>query len=144
MRFTPLSLLLIIFVSSCGYVLDAKCESMGFDGLLLQDITLIKAHDNRGDGLEKEPLIVIDDEEKISALIKFIVNRDKNWRAPWAGVPVGDLRIVFWSKNTRIRSFVVGQTFIESQGCGYFFIKNIFRTERDQIVELLGLDFQFE
>ncbi len=139
-----IAILLSASLSSCEFVQDGKCESMGFENLDEQKISSIKVYDNRRDGMEEQPLVVIDNEEKIAAITKFLKERNEDWLAPWGGVPVGQLRVVFWNNDARIRAFSVGNSFIEAQGCGYFFIKNISAAERNQILELLELEFEFE
>lgn len=132
------------FLSSCDMLQDGECDAMGFEWLAEQQISAIKIHDSRHDSLEEEPLAVIEDAGQIADITDFIIDKNEHWYAPWAGVPVGQLRVVFWSEDDRIHSFSVGEEFVVAQGCGYFFIHEISKAEQADLLSILGIDFEFE
>ena len=126
----------VTLLSACdSEFLGSPCEDMGFTERL-QGVTEIRVFDNE-DSLERSATSVITDTAQIREIIQFILDRPDRWHAPLAGVPIGSIRIVFWKGEERWDSVKLAPTFLEAQGCGYFFIRTISEGEANELAAMV-------
>ena len=133
-----------LLIASHEILRDPECDAMYFRVLEGSSVTSIRLHDHLQDSAEKNPIHTIVDEAVIDETTAYILDRIDGWHAPVFGVPFGDLRVVFWSVDDRIAAFTIGPGILESQGCGYFFIREISTTDLNAFLEITGVSFNFE
>ena len=107
-------------------------------------ITSFSIFDNLTDSGELRPLTSSNDKARTAKLVRFLSEHNRDWWAPITGVPVGRLRAVLYAGDDRSAAFSIGPGFIEGQGCGYFFIKNLSKAEMTQLSEILKQDLKFD
>ena len=73
--------------------------------------------------------LVTNASSEVRQIVEMVQRYDDTWRAPWAGVPNGDTKLIFAENGNYVASIGIGRGFIAAQGCGYFFIHRIDEAE---------------
>jgi len=147
MRMTAVRLIfsfILLILTGCERLLSDQCSDMPYSSLESTTITSFSVFDNLADSSESRPLMSSDNTTKSAALSRFLIARNRNWWAPIKGVPVGRLRVVLYEGSHRSAAFSIGSGFIEGQGCGYFFIRNLSKAEMAELSEILAFEFKFD
>jgi hypothetical protein len=130
----------VIALGGCHDFLEGqRCENMGFDTTFARPISLITVQAEDSSSLnDRRSEQQITSGNQIRAISAFLLQRRDKWRAPVAGVPVGQVELTFFQGESRVRSIHVGPGFLEGQGCGYFFSREISEAETAEILRLSG------
>ena len=76
---------------------------------------------------------------RVAAIVAFANRLRSGWGKPWAGVPVGDARAVFYREQEVRGSLGVGVDFFETQRIGDFFARRAEPGEAVEFRKLLGI-----
>jgi hypothetical protein len=120
--------LVLCLVAGCS----SHCESMDFKAWNQADHIVVKR-------LSRATGMTISDSETISHIAAFAQGRQGGWGAPWAGTPVAEITLEFYSGRQFLGHLGVGQSLLEAQGCDDFVSRSL--TDRDfhEIVRLAGI-----
>jgi hypothetical protein len=123
-------LVAIVFLLVAGC--SEKCASVNFKGWENADrVVVTKA--------SKTTLKALSDRSTISRIAAFAQSRSSEWATPLAGTPVAPITVEFYSGGQFLGHLGVGESFIESQGCGAFVSRKLGSADRSEIVGLLGI-----
>lgn len=117
------------------YLLDGICERMPLEQIELANEILVSRDHVLGN--DEDVRLVLSPNELLEAT-SFVSGQTGLWRAPWAGVPVGDTVIVFRRDAEFVNSLGVGGGYLVLEGCGYFFVHNITPDEEAWIRDWLS------
>jgi hypothetical protein len=87
-----------------------------------------------------EPVLTIDDQDKIKAIVNFVDRRRTGWGSHTDGVPVPEYLANFYDGDTFKGHFGYGRDFFETQRDGRgFFSKDVSAEEVAEFKTLLGV-----
>jgi hypothetical protein len=105
---------------------------MGFSAFRKADHIVVKQW-------SKTTLTTITKPSQIAEIARFVEAHEAGWSVPFGGTPVGSVSMEFYSGATYLGDFAVGKTFVEAQGCGYFFSRKLSTADRGEISRLIGI-----
>lgn len=134
------SIWILLLLAACSKSLQKDvCGEMNFALIDVESVTEIKLHKTNGPETSENTIAILNTNDQVSAVHRFLMSNESDWVADPFGVPVASYRAVFWSESTRLESVSFGPSFFVSQGCGYFFAANSTETEINDFVSLFGV-----
>jgi hypothetical protein len=126
---------LVAVVAACffgGGCSNYSCADMGFKSFERADRIVVKQ-------MSKDTLTTITVPSRISQIARFVEAHESGWSVPFGGTPVGSISMEFYSGAKFLGDFGIGRGFVQAQGCGYFFSRDLTADDRREISRLLGI-----
>jgi hypothetical protein len=89
--------------------------------------------------MSKAILSTITDRPRILEIARFIEAHGNGWSVPFGGTPVGSITLEFYSDGSFLGDLGIGPAFLEAQGCGYFFSRQLTPSERRELAQRIGI-----
>ena len=135
-RILALILMFSLFIQSCT-LLRESCDNMDFQRFLSADRVVIRTNLN-------QKLRETTDSQEIETIAEFAIAHSDNWSTPLYSTPVARVGANFYKDEKFIGDLGVGQTFLTSQGCGYFQRRKLSVKDRDNIMTLFRVEEPYE
>lgn len=120
--------LILCLMAGCS----SKCQSRDFEAWKQADHIVVKK-------MSKTTGKSISDRETISQIATFAEARKGSWGMPWAGTPVADVTLDFYSGQQFLGHLGVGKSFLEAQGCDDFVSRSLSKADLEEITRLAGI-----
>jgi hypothetical protein len=112
------------------------CTDMGFRSFEKADRIVVKQ-------MSKIVLKTITDSSDISQIARFAESHGNGWSVPFGGTPVGSITLEFYADGHFLGDLGIGKRFLEAQGCGYFFSRQVGADDVSEISRLVGISETF-
>jgi hypothetical protein len=90
-----------------------------------------------------KPIKTISDPAQIQGALAFVKQRKTGWGSPWYGPPVPQVVLNFYIDNRYLGGYGIGSNFLATNP-EPFLSRSITVGERDEIMQLLGVDFKWQ
>ena len=87
----------------------------------------------------KKDLAIIQDKEKVKAVIDFVNSKQDGWSIPWYGPPVGKVYLKLYKEEKFVGNFYVGPYFF-GRDFGNFWSQSASKAEIASLGSLLGVN----
>lgn len=128
---------LVLVLGAVGFALTttvfgSRGQTFDFSPMLSADSLTVRVS---GGGVERP----ISDAKAVAACVGFLQSHRDRWQAPWFGIPVGRVQIVFLSQAKPLGTLEIGKGFVSTQQAGGFYTRSISTDEVDQLLAAVGL-----